>query len=181
MIKRQFSRVENIRFIVIMKMIFIIKETMQNLRSQMNTWLAKLEESGFRVTAPRRAVVDILLHSNLLLEPVDIFMQARNLSPGLGLVTVYRTLEKLEQLNLIQRVHNQDGCHSFIAASNGHQHLLICTKCHKAEYFSVDDLTPFMDTVGNQRGYKITGHWLQLSGLCSDCQKSYPEENVNEK
>jgi Fe2+ or Zn2+ uptake regulation protein len=164
-----------------MKMIFIIKEKMQNLNYQMEPWLTKLEESGFRVTAPRRAVIDILLNSNSLLEPVDIFMQARSLSPGLGLVTVYRTLEKLEHLNLIQRVHNQDGCHSYIAASNGHQHLLICTTCHKAEYFSGDDLASLMDTVGNQRGYKITEHWLQLSGLCSDCQKAYSKGNVNEK
>lgn len=158
-------------------MIFIIEEKMRNLQNQKKVWLSKLEDSGFRITSPRCAVIDVMVNAGSLLEPMDIFLKARSVYPGLGLVTVYRTLEKLEQLDLIQKVHDQNGCHSYIAASDGHQHLLICADCHKVEYFSGDDLAPLIDSLGRQKGYKITDHWLQLSGICADCLN----RNTNEK
>lgn len=150
---------------------------MQDLQSRKTLWLNKLEGSGFRITSPRCAVIDVMVNAKSLLDPMEIFLKARSAYPRLGLVTVYRTLEKLEQLDLIQKVHDQNGCHSYIAASDGHQHLLICSVCQKAEYFTGDDLTPLMDSLGSQKGYKITGHWLQLSGICSECL----HRNGNEK
>lgn len=143
--------------------------------NQTQIWSSKLEDSGFRVTTPRKAVIDILTDSQSLMEPMEIFLQARSTCPGLGLVTVYRTLEKLEALHLVQRVHNEDGCHAYIASRDGHQHLLICNECHKAEYFSGDDLDELMDTLGSKSGFEITQHWLQLSGLCSDCRNGREE------
>lgn len=154
---------------------------MNNTLNSAQSWISKLEGSGFRVTAPRKAVIDVLIASQSLLEPMDIFFQARSICPGLGLVTVYRTLEKLEWLHLVQRVHNEDGCHAYVASREGHQHLLVCTDCHKAEYFSGDDLGELMDSLGSTHGFQITDHWLQLSGICSDCKEGNQKEHENEK
>lgn len=154
---------------------------MNHSSPQTNSWIGRLEDSGFRITAPRRAVIDVLIQSECLLEPMDVFLQARSSCPGLGLVTVYRTLEKLEQLKLIQRAHNQDGCHAYIAAQEGHHHLLVCTHCHKVEYFSGDDLTILMESLGSQKGYQITDHWLQVTGLCSVCKTEHSRKVKNEK
>ena len=92
-------------------------------------------------------------------------------SPGLGLVTVYRTLEKLEELGLIQRVHQTHGCQAFIASGNGHEHLLLCTKCGLAVRFSGDELDPLIQSISHKTGYKVEEHWLQLFGLCDKCKK----------
>jgi Fe2+ or Zn2+ uptake regulation protein len=157
-----------------MKMIFIIKrrQTTKNKNDDKTTlWLNKLEASGYRLTAPRRAVVRVMAQSNYVLDPTQVFLESRQLCSSLGLVTVYRTLEKLEELRLVQRVHQQDGCHSYVAAGNGHEHLLICSSCSKAEYFSGDDLAPLMEALGAERGYEIKEHWLQLFGICSQCQQ----------
>jgi Fe2+ or Zn2+ uptake regulation protein len=134
-------------------------------------WLDKLEASGYRLTAPRRAVVRVMAQSHFTLDPTQVFLESRHSCSSLGLVTVYRTLEKLEELRLVQRVHQQDGCHSYVAAGIGHQHLLICSSCNKTEYFSGDDLAPLMEALGAERGYEIKEHWLQLFGICSQCQK----------
>ncbi|MGD0708753.1 MAG: Fur family transcriptional regulator [Anaerolineaceae bacterium] len=157
-----------------MKMIFIIKWryiTEQEDDAKTTLWLDKLEANGYRLTAPRRAVVRVMAQSHFTLDPTRVFLESRRSCNSLGLVTVYRTLEKLEELRLVQRVHQQDGCHSYVAAGNGHQHLLICSSCNKAEYFSGDDLVPLMKTLGTERGYEIKEHWLQLFGVCSQCQK----------
>lgn len=135
-------------------------------------WLGQLEAKGYRSTAPRRAVVEIVALSQHVLTPFDIFEQAKPNHSKLGLVTVYRTLEKLEELDLVQRVHQPSGCQAFIAAFSGHQHMLICQGCGRVEFFSGDDdqIEILMSHVGEACGYHVQSHWLQLFGVCKNCQ-----------
>jgi len=133
-------------------------------------WMLLLQENGYRLTDPRRAVVETIAASPYLLTPFEVFEQARQRYPKLGLVTVYRTVEKLEELGVITRVHRSSGCQAFVAAAPGHQHLLICEQCGRVEYFSGDRLEALMDGVGSESGYQIVDHWLQLFGLCGRCK-----------
>ena len=135
-------------------------------------WLAHLRKSGYRLTAPRRAVVEVVIDSQRALSPAEVFDLARTQYAAIGRVTIYRTLEKLEILGLIQRVHHPTGCHGYIASASGHQHLLICNHCGKAEYFSGDDLDELVARVEHNSGYAIHNHWLQLFGLCTKCQRA---------
>ncbi len=121
--------------------------------------------------------MEILAESQFTLDAAEVFLQSRKNYPSIGLVTIYRTLEKLEEVGLILRVHLSNGCHSFIAAPQGHQHLLICRACRRAEYFSGDNLAPLMTAIGEERGFSIQEHWLQLFGLCSHCQNTGVGEN----
>ena len=84
-------------------------------------WLDILLESGYRVTAPRRLIVEIMASSPRALNPLEVYAIGRKEYPGLGLVTVYRTLEKLEELKLLQRVHHPDGCNMYLRAAQGHE------------------------------------------------------------
>lgn len=145
-------------------------ETLVTRREQ--DWLKQLQAHGYRLTAPRLAVVQVIAESNRVLNPFDVFDQARQRYSKLGLVTVYRTLEKLEELILIQRVHQPTGCQGFIAASEGHQHLLICQACGVVTYFSGDGETiqALQEDVEEISGYHIQAHWLQLFGICQDCR-----------
>ncbi len=75
---------------------------------------------------------------------------ARKKYPAIGLVSVYRTLEKLEELHLIQRVHQPSGCQAFISACHGHQHLLLCQNCGQVTFFEGDDLDAFFQTISTK-------------------------------
>jgi Fur family transcriptional regulator, ferric uptake regulator len=134
-------------------------------------WLERLQENGYRLTDPRRAVVEAIASSQHVLSPLDVYELARLRYPKLGLVTVYRTVEKLEELKLIQRVHQPSGCQAFISAAPGHQHLLLCQECGRVEYFSGDMLDSLMAIVEGESGYQVQDHWLQLFGLCEDCRR----------
>jgi len=133
-------------------------------------WLKCLRENGYRLTAPRQAVVEIIASSQHVLSPLDVYDKARSRYPKIGLVTVYRTVEKLAELNLIQRVHQPSGCHAFIGGFSGHVHLLICESCGRAVYFEGEKLDALMANVENESGFKVHDHWFQLFGICSDCQ-----------
>jgi len=133
-------------------------------------WMNLLQASGYRQTHARRAIVEILLAAECALEPMEIFEAGRRAAPGLGLVTVYRTLEKLEDLGLAQRVHQPQGCNRYLRAPAGHEHLIICTICGRAVYFQGDELDAFFDCVADQSGFTVEDHWLQLFGRCAHCQ-----------
>ena len=139
---------------------------------EIDRWLALLEEKGGRITGPRRAIVDLLVGSERALSPIEVFDQARNQYPKMGLVTVYRTLELLEELRLVERVHQENGCHTYLRAANGHEHLVLCTKCGRAVFFKGDDISQLIQRISHESGYIIQGHWLQLMGLCKKCQSS---------
>lgn len=132
-------------------------------------WLDALQASGYRLTGPRRAIVELIAQSPRALGPMEIFDRGRQEYPGLGLVTVYRTLEKLEELNLIQRVHQPGGCHAYIRASHAHEHVLLCTRCGRYVYFEGDDLGALFGSIAADSGFDISDHWLQLFGVCPEC------------
>lgn len=136
------------------------------------TWHNRLQSHGYRLTAPRRAVIEAIASSQIVLTPLDIYERARRLYSRLGLVTVYRTIEKLDELGLIQRVHRPEGCQAFIAAFEGHQHILICQQCGRVTFFSgeSEQIEPLIQGVSTSSGFTVTDHWLQLFGLCSECK-----------
>lgn len=133
-------------------------------------WLDQLAQAGYRPTAARRVVIEIVLNTRRALEPLEIFTLARRQHPKLGLVTVYRTLETLEALGLVQRVHQPGGCNIYLRAFEGHQHLLICTACGRAVFFEGDDLSALMERAARQSGFVVHDHWLQLFGTCAECR-----------
>lgn len=135
-------------------------------------WLQALQNDGCRITHARRAIVNLLIQSDRALGPIEIYDLARKEYSALGLVTVYRTLEKLEELGLIQRVHMPDGCHRYLKSAQGHEHLLLCTKCGKTVTFRGDDLNQLSLNVSQKTGFVIQDHWLQLFGLCPKCQEN---------
>lgn len=134
-------------------------------------WGGLLQKSGCRLTEPRRVIIEILARSERALGPQDVYDIGRGEHVGMGLVTVYRTLEKLEQLGLIQRVHHPDGCHRYLRSGIGHQHILLCVNCGRSVFFKGDDLYAQFSGVSESSGYEIQEHWLQLFGLCPVCKE----------
>lgn len=130
----------------------------------------KLSEAGYRVTRPRRAVIQVLLADGGYSSPAEVHRQARLLCPGVGLVTVYRTLDLLTRLGFARRIHADDGCHGYTWASHGHRHHLVCRGCGATTEFEGCDLGLFLDRVSRETGYAIEDHLLELVGVCAACQ-----------
>jgi Fur family ferric uptake transcriptional regulator len=144
-----------------------------------DSWLKRLQANGQRLTSARRAVVQTVAASPWALTPLQVFDAARRRYRRLGLVSVYRTLELLEDLRLVQRVHQVEGCQAFIAATTNHQHLLVCRNCGRVVAFGGDDLQGLMASVSRESGFQIEGHWLQFFGLCGNCQSRMGDRHAN--
>ena len=139
------------------------------MAEQNKRWFDQLHENGYRLTDARRAVIDVVANTGRVLKPIEVYEIAKEVYPRLGLVTVYRTLEKLEELGLILRVHQPVDCQAFVPAWEGHKHLLLCTQCGRFEYFEGENLEMFFKGIGQETGYTIQDHWMQLFGVCAAC------------
>lgn len=139
----------------------------------MTEWEQSLADAGCRITAPRRAVMQVLLAASTPLSPQEILEHGRQIHRKLGLVTVYRTVDLLAEMNLVRRIHCEDGCHGYLPASPGHRHALICQHCNGAiEFPGGDGIHALIGQVEAQTGYRVDDHLLQLFGLCPACQKT---------
>lgn len=134
-------------------------------------WEEVLSRSGCRLTQPRRAILQVIAASSRPLTPVEIYDQARTLNPSTGLVTVYRTIDRLAELNLVERVHQSDHCQTIFRGTQEHRHLLVCSACGDSAYFDGLDVEEKFSDIGQALGYHVTDHWLQLEGLCRNCRK----------
>jgi Fe2+ or Zn2+ uptake regulation protein len=137
----------------------------------MTEWERRLADAGRRITASRRAVMQVLLETEAPLSPQEILERGGAMHPKLGLVTVYRTVTLLQEMGLVCRVHRSDGCHGYVATSPGHRHHVICRKCGRAaEFPGFEDLNVLILQVEQNTDYRVDDHLLQLFGLCPDCQ-----------
>ncbi len=136
-------------------------------------WEALLSRAGCRITEPRRVVMRVLEQAQRPLTPQEILERGKLLHPNLGLVTVYRTLELFESLDLVCLVHREGGCHGYLLSAPGHRHVLMCDSCGRAvEFPGQDDLAQLIDRVQQHTGYAVGDHLLQLFGLCPECQEA---------
>lgn len=148
-----------------------MKNTFNNRGSSAQELHDRIRAGGYRLTAPRRAVVNTLARSEGWLRPDTIHRQARRSAPSLGLVTVYRTLQLLTQMGIVRRVHTEDGCQGYTLAEHCHGHHLVCKNCqHVVEFPGTEDLKPLMQQLEMTTGFVIEDHVLELAGLCPDCQ-----------
>jgi len=137
-----------------------------------------LQDSGARLTRPRKAILDVIAFSEQPLTTRDIFQLAQEKAPNIGLVTVYRTIDALESLGLVDRIHGNEDCQTVFRAAAGHRHLLTCTQCGKSVYIDGILSQKEFDQIGQEHGYAISGHLLQLFGTCENCNN--PEGDKNE-
>jgi Fur family ferric uptake transcriptional regulator len=130
----------------------------------------QLRAEGHKLTRPRRAILRALFASAKPLSPAEIQERGQAFCAELGLVTVYRTLELMGHLDMVRAVHLADGCHGYALATPGHTHHVVCEQCHAVVEVTGCALDEFLELVAQRTGYVITGHWLEIAGVCAKCQ-----------
>lgn len=135
-------------------------------------WEGRLKGEGYRLTKPRRAVLEALASGSAHLTPEELYRRVRRRYRKIGLVTIYRTLVLLEHLGMVQRVHVGAGCHSFAAVRSreGHHHQLICRGCGRVEEFPDCALDGVLAELRKRTGFAIESHRVEVVGRCPKCQ-----------
>jgi Fur family ferric uptake transcriptional regulator len=129
--------------------------------------LGALSEAGFRSGGGRRQVVELLGEEGCALTALEIDKRL----PGVGRATVYRALEQLEGLGLIQRVDVKGDAAGFerVDPSGHHHHHIVCEQCGRLVAFEDDRLEQAIIALAERPDFKVSSHEVTLRGECSSC------------
>ena len=136
-----------------------------------------LREKGLKVTSQRLMVLNILsAHGDEHLTVEEIYDLAKEESPEIGLATIYRTVQVLLELQVIEKVTFDDGFARYELngeeTGSGHRHHhAICTQCGKVYSLETDLLDTLEKQVFESLGFEVTDHEVKLYGLCSACRR----------
>lgn len=126
----------------------------------------RLVEAGYKAGGARRQIVDLLASEHCAVTALEI---DRRLD-SVGRASVYRTLEQLESLHLIQRVEIGADAAGFERIDpHGHHHHLVCEECGSLFPFSSEKLEAAIEAVEREARFKSTTHDVVLRGRCPDC------------
>ena len=133
---------------------------------------AILRENGFKVTPQRLAVYETLAATHEHPSAEMLYKTLRPKYPSMSFATVYKTVEILNRLHVIQILNTGEDSFRYDADISEHHHVQ-CTCCGKVEdLFNVDD-SGIMAQAEKQSGYKLSGHQFYFYGICEDCRKKH--------
>jgi Fur family ferric uptake transcriptional regulator len=132
-----------------------------------------LKDKGMKYTEQRAIILQILLNleDHLNAEDVHDIVKKEYPDQNIGIATIYRTLNFLEEVNLISSISfGKDGKKYESRSKDQHHDHLICTRCGKIVEFFDESIEKRQESIAIQNGFKITDHTMQLYGLCKSCQ-----------
>ena len=144
-------------------------------RTQPLTWAdharMTIEREGFRSSPPRTAVVAALAELRCSASAREISDLLRDRGHTVGLASVYRTLELLDRLRLVQRLDVGEGAARYEPAlpSGEHHHHLVCDRCGNVSTFEDADLERAIERLSRRVDFAIDGHDVTLRGECPAC------------
>lgn len=136
--------------------------------------LGRLDKEGYRLTGPRRLVLEEVVSRHAPFTSADLLDAMQNQAPGIGRATVFRTLDLLTRLGVVQRIHADAGggrCHAYMACDTSHHHHLICSRCGKVADFTEERaLDALVREIERRTDFRVEGHRLEFVGRCPACR-----------
>lgn len=135
----------------------------------------RLQLGQHKMTPQRKVVLEVFLdNENAHLSAEDVRGMLRDRDSDIGLATVYRALELMCDLGILQKMDFGDGCSRYelnLTEPNAHQHHhLICRGCGRVFEFSDDLMDELEDTIAEKCKFKILDHQVKFFGYCEECQ-----------
>jgi Fur family ferric uptake transcriptional regulator len=138
-------------------------------------WVERAEEAmraqGHRSGGARGAVVELLARQDCCLSAHEIADELRGSGSGVGIASVYRALELLDGLGLVQRVDTGEGGTRYEAVVPGghHHHHVVCERCGRVAAFEDADLEAAIERLGRRLRHEVSGHDVMIRGACPRC------------
>lgn len=130
----------------------------------------RLRSRGYRLTPQREAVFAVLEENEgRPLTPEEIHARAAAKSSGMGLATVYRTLDLFCGLGIAFPVHLKGGNRYFELDSGKHHHHMECLSCGGVELLEECIIDELVERVKDGSDFLITSHCMSLFGYCPAC------------
>ena len=132
-----------------------------------------LRDNGLKYTKQREVLLQTLYNNNEHFTPEQLYLYIKERHPGsnVGIATVYRSLNLLEESGMVTSISFGAQGKKFELANKPHHDHIICRHCGVIVEFEDQVIEKRQLTIAKDNGFKLTGHIMQLYGVCSECNK----------
>lgn len=136
----------------------------------------ELRDYGFRVTPQRAIILETIAHGEDHQSANEVFKAAKRQLPGLNLATVYRTLDALHRVGMVDvfSAHAQNVEFSLHDNDHPHDHL-VCRHCDRVFEIPSDISEGLIRQVAQSHDFQVEVGHLMFTGLCPDCSREAPK------
>lgn len=151
-----------------------MKQRIERIKKQLHT-------QGYKLTPQREATLLVLLEREEdHLSAEEVFLLVKEKAPEIGLATVYRTLELLSELKIVDKINFGDGVSRYDLRKEGVEHFhhhLVCMECGSVEEIIEDLLSDVEKIVEEDWQFQVKDHRLTFHGICKQCQSNKVKAN----
>lgn len=129
-----------------------------------------LKEKGYKYTLQRKAIIDVLSKDEGPYKANEIFALVGEKLSGINFSTIYRNLELLIKLGIVNKLAIEEGLNHYELKTGEHHHHIICKQCGKVKEI---DLCPFREMEKDkldELGFEPLEHRFEIYGLCKGCK-----------
>ncbi len=130
-----------------------------------------LNVAGMRVTNQRALLLELIRQGKGHLDADELYRRAREKQPRLSLSTVYRTLQLLKKLGLVEELHFDEEHHHYEIKPSTEHHHLVCVDCGRVVEFKYPLARLVKRNVAEAKDFEITGTEIRITGSCGDCRQ----------
>ena len=132
-----------------------------------------LRDNGLKYTKQREVLLQTLYNNSEHFTPEQLYLYIKERHPGLnvGIATVYRSLNLLEESGMVTSISFGAQGKKFELANKPHHDHMICRQCGLIVEFEDQIIEKRQLAIAKEHGFKLTGHIMQLYGVCSECNK----------
>ncbi len=134
------------------------------------TLVAELRARNIRLTPQRAIICDVIENLEGHITAEEIFQEVQKVNPYVSLATVYRTLELLQELNLINQTSFGRSQAYFALKEHGPHHHLVCVECGKIAEFEDELFEPVRISLREKFGFEARTEHMSIFGLCQKCR-----------
>ncbi|MBK8023644.1 MAG: transcriptional repressor [Chloroflexi bacterium] len=136
----------------------------------------RLRDSGFKLTHARLTVLKALETGEPHVTSSELLEEVSRLDPSIGRASVFRTLDLFTRLSIIRPTYMGGSiAPTYVLMPDGHHHHIICMNCNRVFEFEKCGLDSLTGELEARFDIQITGHLLELFGICAQCKQAMAE------
>jgi len=143
-------------------------------RNRLEAFEVLCRQQGLPLTVQRRIILEALLHRADHPAAEQIFDAVKERLPGVSRTTVYRVLETIVHLGLVEKTYHPSAVVRFDPNMQHHHHL-VCTRCERIVDIDEPLLQALPPPDSHRTGFTITDYSVYYKGLCTECQQKETE------
>lgn len=129
-----------------------------------------LKRNDIKVTIARKMIIGIMSNSESALSAEQIYNDCIKDDNSVNLSTVYRTLDLLDEKNLVDKFDLGDGKYNYILKRDSHKHIIQCSICD-AKIEVECPMKQVEELIRSKTGFTMIEHALSMKWICEECKK----------